>query len=390
MPRLVLFVVVLFAYAHAFRQSLRPRSNPNSGLWSSVTSSSEQWQGLVESVLDVDTSCESRTETLKKLTEQRYLSQITNDVVEAIRERDVTKVAPRTRKYGKDLAAFQAFQKQLISDIIPDLLKRGPGLLAEAPRLVNEVVKQGPSRGSKLVETLQELSSDASFLQSTVDELKREVKNIVKTTPEGLATPAYKVLVQTESYEVREYEAFAVCSTSMGTNSDVGDVLASGNGFNKLAGYVLEGENESSTKMSMTTPVITSQGQMQFVMPLDKNAETAPKPTNSDVTIKNVEKSVCAVREFTGLATDAEVSKQRAALEDALLADSIAYDNLSFSVLQYNPPYTLPWLRRNEVSLRVMTPIVASSFSESDNDFASDSNASVLFAEDSINPEAGD
>jgi hypothetical protein len=40
-------------------------------------------------------------------------------------------------------------------------------------------------------------------------------------------------------------------------------------------------------------------------------------------------------------------------LEDALLADGVIYDNLSFKVFQYNPPYTLPWLRYNEVSLSV-------------------------------------
>jgi hypothetical protein len=36
--------------------------------------------------------------------------------------------------------------------------------------------------------------------------------------------------------------------------------------------------------------------------------------------------------EFPGFATDGEVSRQRAMLEDALLADGVIYDNLSFKV----------------------------------------------------------
>jgi hypothetical protein len=78
---------------------------------------------------------------------------------------------------------------------------------------------------------------------------------------------------------------------------------------------------------------------------------SAPIPKSDKVIIKDISSEFLAVREFPGFATDGEVSIQRAMLEDALLADGVVYDNLSFKVFQYNPPYTLPWLRRNEVSL---------------------------------------
>ena len=36
-----------------------------------------------------------------------------------------------------------------------------------------------------------------------------------------------------------------------------------------------------------------------------------------------------------------------------MYTDGIVYDNLSLRVFQYNPPYTLPWLRRNEVAIKI-------------------------------------
>jgi SOUL heme-binding protein len=92
---------------------------------------------------------------------------------------------------------------------------------------------------------------------------------------------------------------------------------------------------------------------MEFVLPSGVNSATAPVPKSEKITIKDVPAEVLAVREFPGFATDGEVSRQRAMLEDALLADGVIYDNLSFKVFQYNPPYTLPWLRRNEVTLSI-------------------------------------
>lgn len=119
-----------------------------------------------------------------------------------------------------------------------------------------------------------------------------------------------------------------------------------------------------------TTPVIMADGNMEFVLPTKLSAITAPLPSAPEIFIKDVPSETIATVEFTGFATDGEVARQRALLEDALLTDGIMFDNLSFRVLQYNPPYTLPWLRRNEVALRVIqestsTTTDASQFSTS-------------------------
>merc|ERR1712146_287656 len=102
--------------------------------------------------------------------------------------------------------------------------------------------------------------------------------------------------------------------------------------------YILEGDNIEEEKMSMTTPVITNRDTMAFVMPSGMNSENAPTPRDMALRVEDVPKQIVAVREFTGLVTEKESAKQRAALEDSLVSDGIEFDNLSFKTLQYNPP----------------------------------------------------
>lgn len=321
------------------------------------------WQDDVESILDIDSSCENRKELVREL--RSKTEDIRKDVREAVRERDIEKIAPSDKKYGKDLRALKAFNAQLRNDILPDLLNNGfPSLLTEGPKLASELLNEaGGAKGlakqaRAAVERIQEMSEDPSALQYTLDEVRTELKNVVKSTPEGLDSPAYEVLRKTDAYEIREYAAYAVATTRIDNNEEVQEkAMASGMGFNKLAGYILEGENAEEEKMSMTTPVITDRDTMSFVMPSGRSADLAPAPNNADITVSDVPKQVVAVREFTGLVTERESVKQRAALEDALVRDGVDYDNLSFKALQYNPPYTLPWVRRNEVLLVVTSPI---------------------------------
>ena len=59
-----------------------------------------------------------------------------------------------------------------------------------------------------------------------------------------------------------------------------------------------------------------------------------------------------------GFATAAEARRQRDALLRQLQRDGTPLQDPTgeqYIVLQYNPPYTLPWLRRNEVGLMLAT-----------------------------------
>jgi len=327
------------------------------------------WQEDVDNILNIDTNCDSRRDTAIGLLSKA--NNITNDIIDSIQSRDISKVAPPKLAYGKAIKGLQQFQKQLVNDIIPELVtKTIPKVIEKGPQIINDIVKNGPpndaiKKSNELISTLTQLPNDPSLLQSTIDDIRREVRNIVQSTPEGLDSPAYIVEKKTEFYEIRNYVPYAVCSVkgtddetapitdSINTNKEsTSDVFTSGNNFNTLAGYIF-GENESERKMSMTTPVIMKGDIMEFVLPNGMNTSKAPAPKSSNVILKDIPAELIAVKEFSGICTEGEISRQRALLEDMLLSDGILYDNLSFRVLQYNPPYTLPWLRRNEVSLKI-------------------------------------
>ena len=74
--------------------------------------------------------------------------------------------------------------------------------------------------------------------------------------------------------------------------------------------------------------------------------------------LRQMEEEVLAVYRFPGFATEGEVKRSLRKLESSILSSAageveiVATDEQAV-LLQYNPPYTLPWLRQNEVALPV-------------------------------------
>uniref|UniRef100_A0A162ADK5 SOUL heme-binding protein n=2 Tax=Daucus carota subsp. sativus TaxID=79200 RepID=A0A162ADK5_DAUCS len=155
------------------------------------------------------------------------------------------------------------------------------------------------------------------------------------------------------------------------------DLNGASQSFNVLAGYLF-GKNTREESMEMTTPVYTrrtqSEGekmemttpvvtkkledddkwQMSFVMP-SKYGSSLPLPKDPSVAIKEVPSKIVAVAAFSGFVTDEEVQKREAALRKALKNDTQFHVKIGspVEVAQYNPPFTLPFARRNEIALEV-------------------------------------
>ncbi|MEP1595035.1 MAG: heme-binding protein, partial [Halieaceae bacterium] len=89
-------------------------------------------------------------------------------------------------------------------------------------------------------------------------------------------------------------------------------------------------------------------------MPSEYGMDDLPNPENENVELRNVPERTVAVIVFSGRANDAKAEKQWQELSAKLSAEGI---NVTGQPLlnQYNPPWTLPFLRRNEVMVEIET-----------------------------------
>jgi hypothetical protein len=121
-------------------------------------------------------------------------------------------------------------------------------------------------------------------------------------------------------------------------------------------------ENKSS-KIAMTVPVsiegaksfesASNQWMVSFVMPSEYTLATLPKPLNSQVKIREVPAEKRAVILFSGFN-----SAEKTQAKTQLLQDWIKTKNLKVTgdpqFARYNPPWSLPFMRRNEVMIQVL------------------------------------
>ncbi|PON42412.1 SOUL heme-binding protein [Parasponia andersonii] len=203
----------------------------------------------------------------------------------------------------------------------------------------------------------------------------RTLEEALMSVPD-LETVNFRVLSRTDQYEIREVEPYFIAETTMPGKTGF-DFNGASQSFNVLAEYLF-GKNTKREQMEMTTPVITRKAQsnvekmemttpvitkrvedqdkwqMSFVLP-SKYGTDLPLPNNPSVKIKEVPRKIVAVVAFSGFVTDEEVKGREFKLREALKNDRRfqVKKGASVEVAQYNPPFTLPFQRRNEIALEV-------------------------------------
>lgn len=178
--------------------------------------------------------------------------------------------------------------------------------------------------------------------------------------------PEYSVTEQSAPFELRTYQPRILAEVVVAGSMDE----ASSMGFRLLANYIFGNNtagNGGSEKIQMTAPVsmeprsekisMTAPVSMQesggrwrvsFVMPSRYTMETLPRPNNAAVTIRQLPETRYAVIRFSGLAGEQKVAQKTADLL-AWLDEKGLRASGEPELARYNPPWTLPFLRRNEV-----------------------------------------
>lgn len=167
--------------------------------------------------------------------------------------------------------------------------------------------------------------------------------------------PKFSLVQKSGNFEVRDYPAMLIAEVLVtGAMAQ-----ASGKGFRAIADFIF-GNNISldggSLKIDMTVPVVISKRKddwsFYFVMPSEYSLETLPKPNNSQIKIKNLKNRKCAVLKFSGSVTEEKLNSKTAELISWINSKNLNMTGVA-QLARYNPPWTLPFLRRNEIIIEI-------------------------------------
>jgi hypothetical protein len=193
----------------------------------------------------------------------------------------------------------------------------------------------------------------------------------------ALEEPKYTVIESAPPFELRQYAPMIVAEVTVeGDMSDAGS-----KGFRFIAGYIF-GKNQSkatiaddskaSEKIAMTVPVtieptsekiamtapVTMENQnsgpnqwrMFFVMPSQYTLATLPTPLSPEVKLKEIPAQRKAVITFTGFNSEEKTQEKTQELRAWMKSKNLSPLGEP-QLARYNPPWSIPFLRRNEVML---------------------------------------
>ncbi len=182
----------------------------------------------------------------------------------------------------------------------------------------------------------------------------------------GTEEPRHTVEGTGNGLQIRHYEPRIAAQTVV-SDTEEG---ARNKGFRRLAGYIF-GANHANSKIAMTAPVSQERGEriamtapvaqeagpdgtwvIRFFMPAKWTLDTLPAPNDKDVELVTAPAETFAVLRFTGDRGPSAIASRTKEL--LRLLDDTEFQKAGAPVAWfYDPPWTVPCLRRNEVAVPV-------------------------------------
>ena len=182
----------------------------------------------------------------------------------------------------------------------------------------------------------------------------------------GTAEPDFTVERHVGRVEIRHYSPRIAAETTVAAEEEA----ARSEGFRRLARYVFGGNTakskiamtapvaqQQSEKIAMTAPVATERGAagewvIRFFMPAEHSLESLPVPNDERVRLVTVPAETVAVLRYSGVASLGAITSHTDELLTTLRDNGFPTDGEPFSWF-YDPPWTIPFRRRNEVAVRL-------------------------------------
>ena len=176
----------------------------------------------------------------------------------------------------------------------------------------------------------------------------------------------YSVVTKEADFEIRNYASHVLAETIVD-----GDLEDAGNkAFRRLFDYI-SGNNERKDKLAMTAPVsqeatgekidmtapvgqqrFEEKWRVSFMMPASYTLNTLPKPLDPKVTLREVPARKLAAIRYSGFWSEEGYLRNKAALESWVTKKGLKIIGEPIWA-RYNAPFSLWFLRRNEVLIPI-------------------------------------
>jgi hypothetical protein len=176
----------------------------------------------------------------------------------------------------------------------------------------------------------------------------------------------YKVVEKDNRFEIRDYAPHILAETFV-----EGDLKEAGNkAFNRLFRYI-SGENRSRIKVAMTAPVsqqpmgekikmtapvgqrrVQEKWAVSFMMPASYTLKTLPEPEDPNITLRQVPARRMAAVRYSGFWSEKRYLRYKLELESWIQERGLTIVGDPIWA-RYNPPFTLWFLRRNEILIPI-------------------------------------